>query len=173
VISRTEVEVGSPTRRARLDEAGLAAWGRRIGEEADAPLFVALRGALGAGKSVLARAVARGAGVEGPVPSPTFNLLFHYPATRDRRIVHLDLYRLSGAGELRELGWDELGADDELVLVEWPERAAGQLPPDRWEVSLAVVPGQPNRRDVEVTRVGSPRPLPPLPNAPHGTETGS
>ena len=151
-------------RRARLDEAALAAWGRRIGEEAEAPLFLALSGRLGAGKSVLARAVARGAGVQGPVPSPTFNLLFRYPATRGREVVHMDLYRLAGPEELGELGWYELGGPSELVLVEWPERAAGQLPPDRWEVALMLVPGHDDLRDVEVVCVGTPHALPALPS---------
>jgi tRNA threonylcarbamoyladenosine biosynthesis protein TsaE len=146
--------------RARFDEAALAAWGRRIGAEARSPLFVALRGPLGAGKSVLARAIARGAGVQGSVPSPTFNLLFRYPATGGRQIVHLDLYRIAGPGELPELGWYELGAEDELVLVEWPERAGDQLPPDRWEVTISGVEAQPHLRDVEVVRVGSPEVLP-------------
>ena len=112
---------------------------------------------------MLARAVARGAGIEGPVPSPTFNLLFRYPASRGREIVHLDLYRLSGPGELDELGWGELGAPTEVVLVEWPERAGPLLPPDRWEVRLGPVPGRPELRDVELVRVGNPPaiPLPP------------
>jgi tRNA threonylcarbamoyladenosine biosynthesis protein TsaE len=140
----------------------LVAWGRRIGAEAEPPLFVALSGPLGAGKSVLARAIARGAGVQGPVPSPTFNLLFRYPATHERQIVHLDLYRIAGPAELRELGWYELGAEDELVLVEWPERAGDELPPDRWEVTLSAVEGRPSLRDVKVTRVGAPRALPAL-----------
>ena len=153
-------------RRARLDEAALAAWGRRIGEEAEAPIFLALSGRLGAGKSVFARAVARGAGVQGPVPSPTFNLVFRYPATRGREVVHMDLYRLTGAEELGELGWYELGGPSELVLVEWPERASGQLPPDRWEVALTLVPGHDDLRDVEVVCVGTPHALPALPSVP-------
>jgi tRNA threonylcarbamoyl adenosine modification protein YjeE len=152
--------------RARLDEAMVAGWGRRIGLEAEPPLFVTLRGRLGAGKSVLARAVARGAGVEGPVPSPTFNLLFRYPGSRGRDVVHLDLYRLSAPSELDEIGWTELGAAHELVLVEWPERAGALLPADRWDVSLEPVPGAPGLRDVRVTRLGDPGPLPLLPDGP-------
>jgi tRNA threonylcarbamoyladenosine biosynthesis protein TsaE len=158
----------TPQSRARLDEAALAAWGRLIGAAADPPLFLALRGPLGAGKSVLARAIARGAGVQGSVPSPTFNLLFRYPASHRRQVVHLDLYRIAGPGELRELGWYELGADDEIVLVEWPERAGDECPPDRWEVTLSGVEGRPDLRDVRVAAVGSPRPLPAMP--PHAPE---
>ena len=62
-----------------LSEEELARWGERIGSSVRPPVFLMLRGPVGAGKSVLARAVARGAGVRGAVPSPTFNLVFRYP----------------------------------------------------------------------------------------------
>src|SRR5512145_2094762 len=79
----------------RLTETALAEWGHRIGRTAALPLVLGLRGELGTGKSVLARAVARGAGVESPMPSPTFNLLFVYAApARSAEVFHLDLYRL-------------------------------------------------------------------------------
>ena len=54
-----------------LSEGGLERWGNRVGREIRWPAFLGLKGPLGAGKSVFARAVARGAGVDGPVPSPT------------------------------------------------------------------------------------------------------
>ena len=119
-----------------LDRAQLEQWGERIGAAVRTPVFFALRGDLGAGKSVLARAIARGAGVRALMPSPTFNLLFRYPTARGIDVVHLDLYRLERAADVRELGWRELGLDHELVLVEWPERAEALLPSDRWDIVL-------------------------------------
>jgi tRNA threonylcarbamoyladenosine biosynthesis protein TsaE len=103
------------TMEAEVTEPELAAWGERIGREALTPLVLALRGDLGAGKSTLARAVARGAGVEGDVPSPTFNLVFAYDTPRGVRLQHLDLYRLERPDQVWELGWSELGAPGELV----------------------------------------------------------
>lgn len=145
---------------ALLDEGALEAWGRQVGAAAVPPLFLCLRGDLGAGKSVLARAVARGAGVVATMPSPTYNLLFRYPAEGGRTVVHLDLYRLDDPDELRELGWEELGAPDEVVLVEWPERAGDDLPPHRWEVTLAAPsPGSPLRQ-VTVRSLGRPGAIP-------------
>jgi len=105
---------------------------------------------------VLARAIGVGAGVEGPMPSPTFTLVQGYPARGGRRIVHLDLYRIESPEELWELGWSQLPGDDEVVLVEWPERAGPLLPEDRWLIDLTPSEGQPLLRDVAVTRVGSP-----------------
>ena len=100
------------------------------------PVILALRGQLGAGKSVLARALARGAGVQGAMPSPTFNLLFRYESPRGLTISHLDLYRLEDPEEVWELGWRELGDGNEIVLIEWPERAEHLLPHRRWDVYL-------------------------------------
>jgi tRNA threonylcarbamoyladenosine biosynthesis protein TsaE len=147
-----------------LTEQDLVRWGERIGREAAPPLVLALRGPLGAGKSVLARAVARGAGVQGALPSPTFNLLFRYRAPTVE-VVHMDLYRIRDPEELRELGWEELGTGAEIVLVEWPERAAGRLPESHWEVELRVPEGSAELRTVTARRVGSPPPLPPFPMA--------
>ena len=138
-------------------------WGKAIGAGARTPLFLLLRGPLGSGKSVLARSIAHGAGVEGAVPSPTFNLLFRYPSSRGVQVVHLDLFRLSGPDELGELGWQELGGQDELVLVEWPDRAEGMLPEHRWEITLGPVSGDQHARTVSVSRFGVPQYLPGFP----------
>lgn len=146
-----------------LTESDLVRWGERIGREVEAPVLLALRGPLGAGKSVLARAVARGAGVEGAVPSPTFNLLNRYETERGLEVVHLDLYRLEDPSELRELGWEELGAVDEIVMVEWPERAGDLLPGDRWDVELRIPRDEPDLRELSATRVGHPPHLPAFP----------
>ena len=145
--------------RLPLSEAELEAWGERIGREAKSPLFLALRGDLGSGTTTLARAVARGAGVEGPVPSPTYNLLFRYSTRRGLVIVHMDLYRLEHADEVWELGWGEIPAAEELVLVEWPERAEALLPSPRWELLLEEGT-DPDRRELSLRPVGDPGPLP-------------
>ena len=100
-----------------------------------APAVVYLHGDLGAGKSTLARAWLRALGVEGPVRSPTYTLVERYPIPGGEAL-HLDLYRIGGAGELEFLGLDEAGAV--LWLVEWPERGAGALPAPDLEVALAV-----------------------------------
>ena len=138
-------------------------WGEAIGAGARTPLFLFLRGPLGSGKSVLARSIAHGAGVEGAVPSPTFNLVFRYPSSRGVEIVHMDLFRLTDPDELGELGWQELGGENELVLVEWPDRAEGMLPEHRWEITLGPVSGDQQARTVSVSRFGVPQYLPGFP----------
>lgn len=153
-----------------VDEEELQRWGRKIGTSVATPVFLGLVGPLGAGKSVLARAVARGAGVEESVASPTFNLVFRYSTPSGRVVVHMDLYRLEKPEELWELGWEELGTDDEIVLVEWPERAGELLPSDRWHIDLRIpepdaeLDGPRERyRRVSVSRFGRPPHLPGFP----------
>ena len=147
----------------RLDEQGLEQWGERIGSMVAVPVLIALEGQLGAGKSVLARAVGRGAGVDVSMPSPSYNLLLRYDTPGDVAVVHMDLYRIEDSEELWELGWSQLGANNEIVLVEWPERAGEFMPKDYWLIRLLVPDDEPRQRDVEVIRVGSPPELPPFP----------
>ena len=78
-----------------------------------------LSGDLGTGKSVLARGAARALGVEGPMPSPSFTILFPYEGTFP--VYHFDLYRLSGPDEFEAAGLDEWFGGAGVCLVEWPE----------------------------------------------------
>jgi len=104
---------------------------------------------------VLARAVARGAGVSSPMPSPTFNLLFQYHGSDGRVINHLDLYRLEDPSEVWELGWRDLAQDDQIVMIEWPERAEALLPAPRWDVLIEPHARDPLRRIVTLERAGA------------------
>ena len=100
--------------------------------------LVTLSGDLGAGKTTFARAMIRYL-ADNPdiaVPSPTFTLIQTYDLPRFP-VVHADLYRLEGPGELAELGFDDL-PKDAVVLLEWPDRAAGFLPPDRLDVAFTL-----------------------------------
>jgi tRNA threonylcarbamoyladenosine biosynthesis protein TsaE len=152
----------------RLTEEELVLWGRRVGETIRTPAIIALKGPLGAGKSVLARAVGEGAGVRQSMPSPSFNLLYRYSADIGRVVVHMDLYRLSTPEELWELGWGELGGEEEIVLVEWAERAGDLMPSDYWVIELSVPQGMPELRDVSARRVGRPPELAAFPMSVHG-----
>jgi tRNA threonylcarbamoyl adenosine modification protein YjeE len=117
--------------------------------------LVTLSGDLGAGKTTFARAMIRflAENPDIPVPSPTFTLMQTYelPAFP---VVHADLYRLEGPGELAELGFDDLPRNA-VVLLEWPDRAAGFLPADRLDVAftLSALAG-PEHRNVRVTGYG-------------------
>ena len=85
--------------------------------------MITLSGDLGAGKTTFARAFIRHVAGDSTieVPSPTFTLTQTYALPRFS-LVHTDLYRLSGPGELTELGFGE-ASDGAVTLLEWPDRA--------------------------------------------------
>ena len=119
-----------------LDEAGSVRLAELLALKIGRGDAIALSGELGAGKTTLARALIgalmRSDGAE--VPSPTFSLHQTY-ATARLTVSHFDFYRLSGADEAAELGFEE-AANDGAVIVEWPERAAALLPDGRFEISF-------------------------------------
>jgi len=120
--------MGEPNLIAELDSepkfSELAAEFARVLVAARAwPLVIGLRGDLGSGKTTWVRAMLRGLGYLGRVPSPTYTLLEQY-ACGELSVVHLDLYRLRGAEELENLGLrDWLEEPQRWIAVEWPERA--------------------------------------------------
>lgn len=97
---------------------------------------VALSGSLGAGKTTLARGVLAGLGLEEEAPSPSYPLVIAYDVPELRvPLWHVDLYRIEDAGELDELGLDEVRGDVAL-LVEWPERMGARLWSDALQLTL-------------------------------------
>jgi tRNA threonylcarbamoyladenosine biosynthesis protein TsaE len=133
---------GPTTIRIR-DQAAVAPLAARIAAALPVPAFVALSGDLGAGKTTLVKAVAAAVGIDpADVVSPTFGLIHvHAVPQREggpRRLVHADLYRLSGPDDLEEIGWEEATAGPAWVFVEWPERASAALPPDRLDVAIGI-----------------------------------
>jgi len=98
--------------------------------------MVALIGDLGAGKTLLAKGIAKGLGVEDEreVSSPTFVLVNEYQGRIP--IHHVDLYRLQDSVEVEDIGWEEFISGPGVTLVEWAEKVPDLLPKDRIEVYL-------------------------------------
>jgi tRNA threonylcarbamoyladenosine biosynthesis protein TsaE len=118
-------------------EAATTRLGEAIAEALQAGEAVCLSGPLGAGKSTLARGLVRALTTPGEeAPSPTFTLVQFYDGPR-LKIAHFDLYRLSDPDEAYEIGLDE-ALEDGAAVIEWPERLAGRLPPDRLDVEIAL-----------------------------------
>ena len=110
-------------RVALPDLAAMEALGARISPLLMPGDVVALSGDLGAGKTTLARAILRGGGHHGEVPSPTFTILETYDEL-PVPIVHADFYRLEDPAEVIELGLDDY-RESAALLAEWPEHAGG------------------------------------------------
>lgn len=90
--------------------------------------FVELHGPLGAGKTTFVRHLLRALGVTGRIKSPTYAVLEPY-VVDGLAISHFDFYRFSDPREWLDAGFRDLFAAPGLKLVEWPEHAAGMLPP--------------------------------------------
>ncbi len=97
---------------------------------------VTVSGELGSGKTTFVRGACRALGITSPVTSPTFTIGHRYPGDPD--VSHLDLFRFQG---LSPAEWGDLEPyfEDAICFVEWPEAAAGSLPPVRVEVRLSHV----------------------------------
>ena len=121
-------------------EADTVALGREIAGALAAGDTVTLSGPLGAGKSVLARAIIRKFCPREDVPSPTFTLVQTYE-TQNFLISHADLYRVGAMSELRELGLDD-ALERGVLVVEWPDRMGGGLPEDRLDIMFEAVNGE-------------------------------
>ena len=127
--ARSAISLQTEADTARLGAA--LARGLKKGEA------ICLSGVLGAGKSLLARALIRTLiPGERDVPSPTFTLVQFYDGPRFP-IAHFDLYRLTDAAEAFEIGLDEALAHGAAV-IEWPERLGDQRPRDRLDIVIAV-----------------------------------
>lgn len=117
------------------DAVGMEALGARLARVTATGLIVHLSGDLGAGKTTLARGFLRGLGHPGTVRSPTYTLIEPYEFA-ERRVYHLDLYRLGDAEELEWLGLRDLLDGDSVALIEWPERGHGVLPPADLDIRI-------------------------------------
>jgi len=119
---------------ALADEAATERLGARIASGLATGDTIALEGELGAGKTVLARAVLRALGVTESVPSPTFTLVQHYE-TAKLPVDHLDLHRIEDESELDQLGLDDALASG-AAMIEWPQKAGARLPADALHLRL-------------------------------------
>ena len=97
---------------------------------------VFLEGDLGAGKTTLVRGVLRGLGYSGSVKSPTYTLVESYQP-EGISVHHLDLYRLADPEELDYLGITDLCDGQSILLIEWPDKGEGMLPPVDLNIAIA------------------------------------
>jgi tRNA threonylcarbamoyladenosine biosynthesis protein TsaE len=111
------------------------ALGRELGARLRPGDVVALVGPLGAGKTVLARGIAAGAGARGYIASPSFVVIREYAGPV--KVYHADLYRLEHPQEIADLALDELIDDGGVLVIEWADRAGVLLPEEHLRVELA------------------------------------
>ena len=118
------------------NEAETADFGVSLGQRLKPGAIIALSGDLGAGKTFLAQAIARGLGVSEHLTSPTFTIVCEYDSGR-LPVYHFDLYRVHDEDELFELGFDDYLHGSGVCLIEWAELAEDLLPGETHWIRLS------------------------------------
>ena len=140
--------------RPGLDEPALVDLAQRLAPAVSQGLVIHLHGDLGAGKTTFARALLQALGVGERVKSPTYSLIESYPLAGNSA-HHLDLYRLSDPEEVEWLGLPDLADPDALILIEWPERGGGRIPPADVCIHLTHAAARRNLRAVTLSARGT------------------
>lgn len=107
---------------------------------------VALYGGLGAGKTAFVRGIAEGLGVQGDVTSPTFTIVNEYSGKIP--LFHFDMYRLSSADELYDIGWEDYQERGGVCAVEWSENVASAI--DGTAIKVIITPIGENLRLIDI-----------------------
>ena len=121
-----------------LTESQLGDLGEALGRKLPPSSILLFRGEVGAGKTTLIKAIAKGLGVQSATASPTFALVHRYQGTRGP-VFHVDCYRLRTPDEAQDLDWDRLLRDGDALLIEWPDQAGAWLPEATHQFRLAHV----------------------------------
>jgi len=110
-------------------------------EKKNSSWLVCLSGELGSGKTYFAKSLAKELGVKGMVNSPTFLIMKKYISGNNKKyaLYHFDCYRISDPKEVLDLGWEEiLNGENNIIVVEWPEKIEKILPGKRLNISFKI-----------------------------------
>ncbi len=132
-------------------ESETEALGAAFAKDLPAGTVAALYGELGCGKTAFVRGMARGMGIDCIVNSPTFTIVNEYLGGK-MPLFHFDMYRLGGADELYDIGWEDYLGRGGVCAVEWSENVPGAFEGDEIEVRFAKT----GDNDREITIVGGP-----------------
>jgi tRNA threonylcarbamoyladenosine biosynthesis protein TsaE len=114
------------------DESQQIALAHKVAQHLQSSFVMLLKGNLGVGKTTFARGFVQASGFDGVVKSPTYTLVEPYPISNSRMCYHFDLYRLADPEELEFTGARDYFNENDVCLVEWPEKAEGFLPVADW-----------------------------------------
>lgn len=118
------------------NEQEVMKYGEALGASSRPGQVIALTGDLGAGKTTLTKAIARGLGISETITSPTFTIVKEYRSGR-LPLFHFDVYRIGDIDEMYELGYEEYFFDDGLCVVEWADLIEELIPEDALRISIA------------------------------------
>ncbi|MCK8816136.1 tRNA (adenosine(37)-N6)-threonylcarbamoyltransferase complex ATPase subunit type 1 TsaE [Natroniella sulfidigena] len=120
--------------------------GKKIGRNLTHGGIVCLQGDLGAGKTVLAKGICRGLGVEEEITSPTYTVVNEYRG--ELKVYHMDLYRIRSEEELYDIGFEDyLYSGEGVTIIEWPDKAGTLMPDNYLDINLR---GEGNWREIRI-----------------------
>ena len=112
-------------------------------------MTICLIGELGSGKTVFTKGFAGALGIEENITSPTFNIIKEY-TTGEMNLYHMDVYRLEG--NIDELGFEEYLHKNGIVIIEWADMIASELPEERLEIKFKITGEE--KRTITITPYG-------------------
>jgi len=115
--------------------------------------LIELHGPLGAGKTTFVRLLLRALGVQGRIKSPSYAVMESYELPGGNTASHFDFYRFGDPREWEDAGFRDVFAAPGLKLCEWPEKAAGQLPPADLQLFIELMPDDSRRVRVVGTQM--------------------
>lgn len=128
--------------------------GKLLGEEIlkeKKPVFLALSGPLGAGKTTFLKGIAAGLGLKKRIFSPTFLIIKEHKLKNKRKFYHIDCYRLKSYKELKTLDFENiLKEKNSVIAIEWPEKVLRYLPKER-TVRVKINYLSQNKRKIEIS----------------------
>ncbi len=127
-------------------------FGKRLGSIVSGGEVIQLVGDLGAGKTTLVKAIARGMGVTDDVGSPSYTLSQIYDVPGGRRLAHYDFYRLDDSGILADELKEDLSDGQTITVIEWGAVVADVLPRDH--LQIRILPINENARQLSITAGG-------------------
>jgi tRNA threonylcarbamoyladenosine biosynthesis protein TsaE len=122
-------------------------WAKELGSSAGQGSIFALCGELGTGKTIIAKGIAKGLGIDEDITSPTFLMMEMYDGRLP--LYHFDLYRIDNPEELDELNFEEYWFGDGVSVIEWAEKAGGRVPANAIKISLVWVSNTERRICIE------------------------
>lgn len=113
-------------------------------------MVICLIGELGSGKTVFTKGFAEALGIDENITSPTFNIIKEYK-TGEMNLYHMDVYRTEG--DITGLGLDEYLKEDGVIIIEWADMIAEELPEERLEIRFKITGEE--KRTITITPYGS------------------
>lgn len=98
--------------------------------------IICFYGEMGVGKTTFIKEICKNLLVNDNVSSPTFSIVNQYKTKQNKIIYHFDFYRLETEEEAYDMGYEEYFFQNDLCLIEWPEKIEGLIPEDIIKVIL-------------------------------------